>query len=193
MKFNLKLKIKPTRQLWLLLGTGVMVIIVITLGMQRAQQITEQQRLKDDLANVQNRLAGLEIDLLVAQQEQLQKQITLTTTELDGIKNQVAVSIDSINTDQKLLSLALDCNVVITDFSAEETYAGELAGVSCYVLPVNTVVSGPQSNLINFVTRLKANFATCMVDSVEMTIPETSSEEQPSASIRLFIYTYKES
>ncbi|MDD5287987.1 MAG: hypothetical protein PHY28_02605 [Dehalococcoidales bacterium] len=202
---------KLTKTVWMCLGAGMLVLALALLGVARFQQITEQERLKDELAVVQNRLVGLELGQAITQKEQLQEQLNQENTKLQDIKNIVAKPVTSISGDERLFALARDCNVTITDISASETYDTKLNDIPSAAFSITANVNGSISDLVNFITRLKTDFINSMVESADITVPDETGTDLPSvtiepvdtiipeetgtglpsAIIKLMIYTYK--
>lgn len=182
---------KITKMIWIYLVAGIMALVIVILGVARFQQVTEQERLKDELAMVQDRLVGLELGEAVTQKEQLQEKINQETTKLQDNLNIVAKPVNSISGEERLFALARDCKVIITEISASETYDTKLKGIPCTVFPVTTDVTGSTSDLVEFVTRLKTDFINSMVESVDIVVADEADKGSPSATIKLMIYTYK--
>lgn len=187
----MNLTIKWNKKTWLMLSAAVLALAVIVLVVWRNQQVAEQTCLADKLSIVKNRLAALELDQLSIQKNQVLQQTDQIAADIASLKNQVGRSVNSIDASQQLYLLASECNVEITDISASEEYDGNLDGVPCTVMPVTATIKGNYLKLVDFIARLKSDFITCLVNSIDLTIAENPSQDTSSANVKLFIYTYK--
>lgn len=201
---------KLTRMAWIYLGTGVLTLVLVILAWTRFQQIAEQNRLKDDLALVQKRLAGLELGELAIQKGQLQEQVSQANSELQNTSKTLNQSTNSITGDERLFALAQQCQVSIVNISASEKHPVKLNGISCTAFPIEAKVEGTVEGLTDFVIRLKSYLINGEIESVdvrtseasnvpdttttETTVPATTTTETmapASATIKLLIYNYE--
>jgi hypothetical protein len=97
----------------------------------------------------------------------------------------------SIVTSGILFDIAEAYGVEVTEISSSGPTNGELEGIACSVLPLTARVEGDVPALINFITRLNSDLTTGVVKSAEISIPETTDEEESSANIQLVIYNYQ--
>jgi hypothetical protein len=90
-----------------------------------------------------------------------------------------------------LFDIAEAYGVEVTELSSSGLVSEELEGVPCSVLSLTVRVEGDIPDLIGFITKLNDDFTTGVVQSVEISIPETTGGEESSANIQLVIYTHR--
>jgi len=190
-KTSFNLSFKVSRKFWLVLGIGVLVILIATLWYLRNQQVAEQNRLSDDLSMVNSRLAGLELDQLSAQQLQLRDEIAATKTESLDLINKIGIPTDSIAISDTLYAIALKSGVVITNISASEEQTTKLANIPCRSIALETKVTGDWSKLVEFVSDLKSDFTTCLVETMTFTVSDQPLSNPSSVDIKLTVYTFE--
>ena len=183
---------KLTKTSWLLLGIGIFIITLAGLGAVRYQQVNQQNQLNEELVLAEAKLNGSQLEQLSYQQGELEKQLSQAMAQLRTAKDMLSQPTVSIATSGTLFDTAKAYGVEVTELSSSGLVSEELEGVPCSVLSLTTRVEGDVSDLIGFITELNNDFMTGVVQSVEISIPETISEEKPSANIQLVIYTYQD-
>ena len=176
---------------WLVIIIGVFVIILVGLGVVRSQQVHQQNELKERLALAQSRLQGIQLEQLSHRQEELEQELSQTDSQSATAKTILSQPIGSIAISDILFNIAEASSVNITEINSPGLASGELAGVTCSVLPLTARVEGELADLVSYITRLNRDLATGIVNSIEIKIPETTGENKPSASIHLVIYAYQ--
>jgi len=183
--------LKLSKTSWLLLTIGIFIITFAGLGIVRYQQIQEENQLGKELTLTETELNGFQLEQLSYQQAELEKQLSQATSQFETTKAMLSQPTGSIYTSGVLFDTAEAYGVEVTELGSSSLASGELEGVPCSVLSLTARVEGDVSDLIGFITELNNNLATGVVQSVEISIPETTSEEEPSANIQLVIYTYR--
>ncbi len=186
---------------WLILGAGIFVIAFGSLGAINSQRLQEQRQLNEELAIVEVRLNKLQLEELSSNKESLEMQLEQTISQFEAAKATLTQPTIAIDVSDNLYRIAGAAGVEITEISSTGLMNGDLEGITTSVLPFTTTVEGNVSNLINFVTRLNADFMTGVVKSVEITSPNatssnatssnTTGEDKPQANIRLVVHTYQ--
>jgi len=182
--------VKLSKTALLLLGGGIIVVAIFSLFVIHKQQTVEQQTLNQELNTANRRLVTLQLGQLGAQQSQLVQQNDQAMAELALIKQQITVSTDSIASSQCLYAIARESGVKITSIGALASSTDKLGGVPTIVLPMSMKIEGDWLKLVDFITRLKAEFPTCLVQNAEVVIPADATQT-PSAHLEFSIYTYK--
>ncbi len=182
---------KLSKKSWLILIVGIAIAIFAGLWLARGQQVDEQEQLREELSIVVMRLNGLQGEEISAQQAQLERQLSQTISQLETAKAVLSQSTGSITVSGTLFDIAEATGVEITEISSSGLSSDSLEGITCSVLPLTITVEGDVADIISFVGSLNHDFKTGIVKSVEISIPETTSEETVSANIQLRIYTYQ--
>jgi len=182
---------KLSKTTWLILTIGFFIIAFASLGIVRSQQVQEQDQLNQELTQAQLRLNEFQLEQLSSQHEELEKQLSQTISQFEAARTMLSQPIGSITTSGLLFDIAAACGVEVTEISSSGLASDDLEGVTCSVLPLSARVEGDVSDLVSFITNLYGELTNGIVKSVEISIPETTSEEKPSANIQLVIYTYQ--
>lgn len=182
---------KISKTSWLLIAIGVFIIAMVGLGAVRYQQVNQQNQLSEELALAEMKLNGFQLEQLSDRQGELEEQLSQTISQLEAAKAMLSQPNGSIVTSGILFDIAEAYGVEVTEISSSGPTNGELEGIACSVLPLTARVEGDVPALINFITRLNSDLTTGVVKSAEISIPETTDEEESSANIQLVIYNYQ--
>jgi len=186
---------------WILLATGVLVILVASLGMVYSQQGNEQSRINEEIALAQLRLKKYPAQLqeLDSQQEELESRLAEAESQLRTAKISLDQFPQNIEASDALFVIAQNCHVEVTEVSSEGLGTETLEGVTLSALQLTVTVEGDVLNLIDFIHRWTKQYSTGVVKSVAIYVPEPPDEEEeeeieeekPSATINLLIYSYE--
>jgi hypothetical protein len=81
--------------------------------------------------------------------------------------------------------------VEVTDINSSELTNTKLEGISCSAVTLTMNVEGYLHDIVGFVTNLSDYLKTAVVQSIAINIPEITGDKNPSADIRLVLYTYQ--
>ena len=182
---------KLTKTSWLLLISGVFILVFASLGAIHYPQVHQQNQLNEELASAELRLKGDKLEQLSHRQGELEKRLSQTISQCETAKTILSQSNESIATSETLFYTATAYGVEVTEISSSGLSSGDLEGITCSVLPLTVRVDGDVPNLISFIIKLNSNFMTGTVNSVDISASENTTEERSSANIRLLIYTYQ--
>lgn len=183
--------IKLTKTGWIILSAGILIIALASLWTIRSQQLQEQAQLEEELSLAEMKLNGFQPDELTFRQQELESHLSETLSQFETAKATLSPPIESINLTDSLFEIAKSCAVEITELSSPGLTSEYLDDIDYTVLPLTVKLEGDVTNLINFVSEVIGNFTTGVVNSVEMSIPGTTDEGEPSVIINLAIYTYE--
>ncbi len=167
---------KLSRTSWLLLTAGIIVVAFTSLGVARYQQYGEESRLADELIVAETRLEKFDLKELSAQQKDLEVRLNEANTQLNTAKGALRQSLDSIEITDTLFQIATASDVVITGVSQPGISSGKLGNVNCSAARLSIFAQGDVLHLIDFVIRLNTDFPTGIVESVEIAMPDETSE-----------------
>ena len=170
---------------------GIFVIVLISLGMLRSQQVSEQNQLNEQLTLIQSRLGVIKLEQLSSRQAELEGQLRQATSQFEVIKTVLSQPVGSIAATSILFDIAKAHGLEVTEVTSPGPTSDSLEGITCSVLSLTVKVEGNVPNLVSFVTELNSYFTTGVVKSITITIPEKTSEEKASADIQLVVYTYQ--
>ena len=126
---------KLSRTAWIVLGTGILVIVMAGLGVVYSQQSREQKRLNDSLAVAQSTFPGLvaektsweeQVADLQSELTRLESDLVWAQTLLNSARATFPTTVESIEYDEILFQFARAWQLEITGLTASE--------------PVNTTV-----------------------------------------------------
>jgi hypothetical protein len=183
--------LKLSKTSWLILATGLFILVMAGLGIIRSQQAKEQGRLSDELSTSQQSLDALQITGLQSQLTGLQQKALQDQQQLDAAQKQLEQTIVSVDVTDKLFSIANTCGVSIISLDTAPIIPNKYEGIGLYQTSINGQVEGQLPALIDFVERLNNDFSTSLVKSTEIDIPPVSSNETPSVNIQITIYSYE--
>ena len=211
---------KVSKTAWLILGLGIFIIAAVALYMIYTQQGRAQAHLNEALATAQAtipRLAEERANLESTLTEGKDK-LAQVTSQLNRARARFPTSVESIEMDEQLFSIADEWNLDITILTASEpsdntvevTIEGkdvEVEDVTYLVTYFSVNVRGEVLDILGFVNTIatRGDFGTTAIELVHMTVPEPLTEEEkeelteaeieeaetPSATINLTIYSYK--
>ena len=181
---------KLSKRSWLLLAVGVSIIAFASLGAVRSQQASEQDQLYEELSLAELKLSRIQLKQLSSRQKELEKQLSQTISQSETTNVVLPQPTGSIVASDTLFDTAAACGVKVIAISSSGLATDEVEGTICYVLTLAVRVEGDVSNLISCITKLNDDLTNGVVKSVQISIPEATGEEKPSANIQLVIYTY---
>lgn len=180
---------------WWILGIGFFVIAAAVMVALQASQSGDAKHLEENLAVTQSVL-----NTLVADREELTGQLAQMETELGEAETAYIRSqtnfpdeVPSIEYDEEIFSIANDNDLEVMNLTASEPRESKLEDI----LFANTIfeveVRGSVSHILNFIDDVANGeyFDSSLVETVTMEVPKAGQEEQPSAVIKIIIYSYE--
>ena len=175
---------KLSKTSWLFLAIGGCIILFASLGVVHFQRVHQQSQLNEELTLAETKLNGF-------QQEALEMRLSQTLSQLETTRATLSQPIGSIATSGILFDVAEAYGVEVTEISSSGLTSVNLEGIPCSVLTLTVRVEGDVLALVSFITKLNIYFRTGVVQSVTISIPEMTSGQESSANIRLVVYTYQ--
>ena len=182
---------KLSKKSYFIVILGIVASIFAGLWVMRSQQAQEQERLYEELSIAAMRLDNVKSDEVLSQQGELERQISQTLSQLETAKTTLSQSAESINVSSTLFDIAEVAGVEVTEISSSYLASGDWEGITFSVLPLNVTVEGDIPGILSFIGSLDHTLTSAVIKSAVITIPETTSEEKPSANIQLGIYSYQ--
>jgi ABC-type transporter Mla subunit MlaD len=188
-----KIKLGKTA-LWIL-GIGFFIIASAVLLMLHAGQSGDVEQLEDNLAVTQTVLTTLTLE-----REDLDSQLTQLNNQLDEAEAAYSQSqanfpeaVMSIEHDEELFLIADDYNLEVMSLTASEPRENKVEGIPFDNTIFEVKVRGEVSNILSFINNVTTGgyFDSATVELVNMEVPEPDEEGQPSAVIKLIIYSYE--
>jgi cell division protein FtsB len=181
---------------WYILGSGFFIFALIMLLVFNSQQAGEQERVEESLSTSQALLPQL-----VAEREDLENQLSSLESQLSEVTLSLSRSqakfpdeVESIEYDEELFMSAQDCNLEIISITASEPYNRLVEDIITYsVTNFEIEVRGKVADMLAFIDIITTGgyFDSATVEMVDMKIPEPDKKEEPTATIRLTIYSYE--
>jgi hypothetical protein len=182
---------KLSKASWIILAVGLFIVVMAGLGITRSQQAKEQGRLDDELAVSQQLLASLDIADLQADLEELEQAAEEGQTQLDEARALLDQSVVSVDVTDEFFDIASACGVLVVNLSTTPIVPNIYDGIGLSMTTLDASVEGEVPALIDFVERLHADFTTGLVTSTQIDVPTAPSEEGPSATVQILIYSYE--
>lgn len=184
-----ELKLSKTSRVFL--STGILVVILGSLGLTRSQQIGTQKKLDEELSLAQMRIDKLPTKQLQQQKEELERKLEESLSQLDIAKESLQQPVESDDVIEEFFAIADSCRVGIANIAASNIRTSQLENVDCRTILINSSVKGKLPNLIDFVISLNNDFTTGIVNTVGISIQEETEDGNSSASVQMEVNTYK--
>ena len=186
---------KLSKIAWWILGAGFFILAAIILVVLFSGQSGDAKQLEDNLLVTQTLLNKLISDRedMESQLAQLQNEMEEAQLAYNQSQTKYPESVASIEYDEEIFSLANDSNLDIISLIASEPRENKVEDISF----VNTVfeieVQGTVTNILTFIDDIATGeyFETATVELINLEVPETSQNEEPSAFIKIIIYSYE--
>jgi hypothetical protein len=183
--------LKLSKTSWLILAAGIFVVVLAGLGIARSQQLSEQGRLDEELSFSQMSLDNLQIDELQFQLEELQQTAEEEQLQLDEAVQLLDQTVVSVEVTDEFFAIAKSCGVLVVNLNTSPILPNKYEGIGLSATSLNAAVEGAVPNLIDFVESLNNDFTTGLIKFTQIDIPPSSSNETPSASVQMIIYSYE--
>ena len=207
---------KLSKTAWLILGTGILVIALVSLYLVYSRQGHEREQLNDSLLVARATLPKVvsekedrerQLTQLENQLTQLESELTQATSLLAESKMSFPGSVESIEYDERLFRIADYYDLEITKLTSSEPGNKAVEGITYSVTSFEIDARGEVADILGFVNAIATDedFTTATVELVDMKVPgpltekekgelteeEIEQAEKPSATIKLVIYGYK--
>lgn len=171
-----------SKKVWLVVGAGVIVVLLVVLFVTYFQQVAEQRDLEGRLDEATARST-----VLAADKQDLENQLSQAESQLDSSQAQYPQAIESIEYGEYLFEIVEKCNLTLGSLNFPRPGASTQGSVTYSVVPLSLPVSGALENIFKFIDTIKTDprFASTSVNSVTM------SGGGGGATISITIYGYK--
>ena len=198
---------KFTKISLLIIGAGILIAVFVILYLSYSQYVNQREALSQTIEAAQNQISKIS-----AEKRPLEPQVTQLEQKIADLKSSYNkargefpdVSIQSIEYDEELSTLAEDCAITLTHLTATDSTVSQ-EGSTTYIATDFTVeVKGDRTNLLDFIHRVRqsAYFSTASINSLnlieEATPTPTSTEETAPAPLNystlqmaLTVYRYE--
>lgn len=178
-------------------GIAGAIILSATMGISYVRQSQSEGQLRQDLAQVESRIAKLpalvSTENLINQQKEAEAAIAQAQSGIDEAKARLRTSLESIEVTGQIASIAGDCRVNLTGIDSPGPNAEQLNGASFRALQVTAKAEGNVPDLVKFLNQVTAKFPTASVKSstISVPVPDLSGKEvrTPSIIFTLTIYS----
>ena len=181
---------KLSKKSWLLISVGVFTILFAGLWTVHSQQTNEQNQLEDKLNTAELKLDGFQTEQLSRRLKELEGQLEQTLSQSEAAREILSQPIGSLAISSVMFNIAETCNVEVTEIGSPGLAIEELDGLACNVLPFTATVEGDVTDLVSFITKLNDGLENGIINSVEISIPETNGEKA-SANFQMVVYAYQ--
>jgi hypothetical protein len=188
-----KIKLSKTA-LWIL-GIGFFILAAAVMLMLHAGQSGDASRLEENLAVTQTLLTKL-----TAEREDLNSLIQQQNNQLDEAETAYSQSqanfpetVMSIEYDEELFFIADDYNLEVINLTASQPRENKVGEIPFNNTIFEVEVRGEVSNILSFINNVTTGgyFNSATVELVNMEVPDPDQKGQPSAVIKLIIYSFE--
>jgi hypothetical protein len=181
---------------WLVLAIVIFAVGAIVLYMLYQGQVDKRQTARDELEFVQDTVpmllaqkGALEADLIEKENElaqwedtisRLEEQVVQAKITLSQNKEGFPVSAESIEYDEKLISFALDHDVVLAVVTASELGSESIDEITYETASFGIEIRGEVADILAFINTVISDddFKTAVIEPVSIAIPEPLNDEQ---------------
>lgn len=180
--------------LWIL-GIGVFVIASAVLIMFYVRQSGDAEQLEDNLLVNQSLLTKLTSDSedMNSQLMQLYNQLDEAEAAYSQSKANFPKSVMTIEYDEELFFIADDYDLEVMSLTASEPQEYLVEEIPFFNTDFEVEVRGAVSNILSFINNVATGgyFDAATVELVNMEVPEPEEGGQPTATIKIIVYSYK--
>lgn len=171
-----------SKKVWLAVGVGIIVVLLVLVFMNYFQQVAEQRDLENRLAAATDRS-----DQLDDEKQTLGNQLSEAESLLYTSQVQYPQAIESIEYGEYLFEIAEKCNLALGSLTFPRPGASTQGSVTYSAVSLSLPVSGALEDIFEFIDTIKTDsrFASTSVNSVSM------SGGGGAATISITIYSYK--
>jgi Tfp pilus assembly protein PilO len=171
-----------SKKVWLVVGAGIIVVLLVLLFMNYFQQVAEQRDLEGRLD-----AATARSTTLAADRQTLENQLAEAESLLYASQAQYPQAIESIEYGEYLFEIAEKCNLTLASLTFPRPGASTSGSVTYSVVPLSLPVNGALEDIFEFIDTIKTDprFASTSVNSVTM------SGGGGGATISITIYGYR--
>jgi hypothetical protein len=164
--------VKLSKTVWIAVIVGALIIGGACLLMAFNQQTAQKDTLEKNLEEARQKLAALDNDILIAQKEQLARQMDNYTRQSAEVKTQLSSADDSIDITGTVIKKALQCRVELLGLNSPGRASEVLSGYKYETISLNIRALGTTQTISDFVFSLKTIFPTCVIKSLSLDITE---------------------
>lgn len=183
--------LKLSKTSWLILSTGVFVVVLAGLGITRFGQISDNTTLNEELSISAVRLENINLAPLQVQLAELNEQLKDSESQLAEVKNRFIQTIISVDVVDKFYEIAYYYGIKVRNIGTSQIQDNRYQGVNCIVININATVVGTLSQIIDFIIGLNNNYSTGFVSSVQISISDATVDEGTIANIIMVAYSYE--
>jgi hypothetical protein len=180
--------------LWIL-GIGIFVIASVVMVALHASKSGDAKQLEDNLEVTQGILAALVSDRedLTIQLDQMENDLEAAETAYLQSQARFPETVASIEYDEEIFSIADDNNLEVMSLLASEPRENKANEITFANTSFDVEVRGTVSHILNFIDDVVNGgyFEAADVDMVTMEVPRPEQDEQPTAFIKIIIYSYE--
>jgi len=171
-----------SKRVWLVVGAGIIVVLLVLLFMNYFQQVAEQRDLENRLATATYSSNELDDD-----KQTLGNQLAEAESKLYTSQAQYPQEIHSIEYGEYLFEIVEKCNLTLGSLSFPRPGTLKQGPVTYSVVSLSLPVNGALADIFEFIETIKTDprFASTSVNSVSM------GGRGGAATISITIYGYE--
>jgi hypothetical protein len=184
--------IKLSKTSWLILAAGVFVVVLGSLGITRTQQLSEKNKLDEDLRASTQLLEKLQTTDLRQQLDDLQQKVEEAEVLRDEAAERLNQTVVSVDVADELFDIAEYSGVVVKSLTTAPIRSSPYQGIGLDMTSMHVVAEGDVPDLVDFVVSLNNDYTTGLIESFQISIPEANNlTGSPSVAVQILIYSYE--
>ena len=174
---------KLSTSIWLLIIVVLVLIAVVPMVTSYIDSTSAQGPLRDQLSQLQGRYASLQKQLSTPAAQAAQ--INQLKSDVDAARQVYGTACDSVATSQKLLDMAWDYDITITNV-ATSTVSGKISGKDYSGTSYVLTMSGQVASFQNYLIAVGNKFASSKPTSITIS-PATEQGALDKATLTIWI------
>ena len=188
--------LKLSKISWLILSAGLFLVVLVSLGVTRSGQLSEQNRLENELSISTARVEKIEVTDMRPQLDELLRRVGDAESQRNEAAARLDQMIESVDVTDKFFAIAGHNNVQIGTISNSQLSSQSISGVNCVTISIGASISGDISDVIDFIISLNDGYTTGYVKSAQISTNVESSDNSTTtapatATIQMIVYSYK--
>ncbi len=179
------------KRLTVLLASGVFLLGLAGFGAAYIGQVQEQNRLSDEIKEVQAQTQALTTKNIESQQSALNISMLKYKTDIDNLQKQLNTSLVVSDIFQNILSIGTTSGVRVSSISSGTPSAVTIAGVRYETISLDFSVTGKEQDVYSFIDATSNNCTTSVLKTIGIQVTNAGTPGETEAKFNLSIYSFR--
>lgn len=186
---------KLSKTAWWILGIGFFILAAIILVVLHSGQSSDVEQMEENLGVTQALLNKLTSDreALDIQLAQLENELEEAYLAYTQSKANFPKAVESIEYDEELFFIAEDYDLEMMSLTATEPGQDVIEEIPFTRTVFEAEVRGQVADILSFINNVATGgyFDSAVVELVDLEVPEPDVDEEPTALIKISVYSYE--